>query len=146
MLVVPMFHANAWGAPYAAAMVGSKLVLPGPFLDGQSVYELMRDERVTFSMGVPTVWMMLFGYLDEHPEIDPRALALASVGIGGSAMSCAMLERFENDFGVEVLQGWGMTETSPDRRHRQAAAQTRRICGRRPNQGQAEAGSRRLGC
>jgi fatty-acyl-CoA synthase len=113
MLVVPMFHANAWGAPYAAAMVGSKLVLPGPFLDGQSVYELMRDERVTFSMGVPTVWMMLFGYLDEHPEIDPRTLALASVGIGGSAMSRAMLERFENDFGVEVLQGWGMTETSP---------------------------------
>ena len=113
MLIVPMFHANAWGAPYAAAMVGSKLVLPGPFLDGQSVFEIMRDERVTFSMGVPTVWLMLFAYLDEHPELDPRSLALERVGVGGAALSRAMLERFERDFGVRVVQGWGMTETSP---------------------------------
>jgi fatty-acyl-CoA synthase len=113
MLIVPMFHANAWGAPYAAAMVGAKLVLPGPFLDGRSVFEIMRDERVTFSMGVPTIWLMLFAYLDEHPDLDPRTLALERIGIGGAALSRAMLERFEDDFGVEVIQGWGMTETSP---------------------------------
>jgi len=113
MLIVPMFHANAWGTPYAAAMVGARLVLPGPHLDGRSVYELMRDERVTFSQGVPTVWLMLFQYLDANPGIDPRALGLKRVGIGGAAVSRAMLERFEQGFGVEVTQGWGMTETSP---------------------------------
>ncbi|MDT7837264.1 3-(methylthio)propionyl-CoA ligase [Aquabacterium sp. OR-4] len=113
MLIVPMFHANAWGTPYAAAMVGTKLVLPGPHLDGASVYALMRDERVTFSQGVPTVWMMLFGYVDANPGLDPRELGLKRVGIGGAAVSRAMLERFETQFGAEVVQGWGMTETSP---------------------------------
>ena len=113
MLIVPMFHANAWGTPYAAAMVGTRLVLPGPHLDGQSVYELMAQEKVTFSQGVPTVWLMLFQYLDAHPELDPKALGLRRVGIGGAAVSRAMLERFEQQFGAEVVQGWGMTETSP---------------------------------
>jgi len=113
MLIVPMFHANAWGAPYGAAMVGARLVLPGPHLDGASVWALMDQERVTFSQGVPTVWLMLFQYLDQHPELDPRQLALRRVGIGGSAVPRAMLERFEQQFGAEVVQGWGMTETSP---------------------------------
>jgi fatty-acyl-CoA synthase len=113
MLIVPMFHANAWGTPYAAAMVGCRLVLPGPHLDGQSVYTLMRDERVTFSQGVPTVWLMLFQYLDANPDIDPRKLGIKRIGIGGAAVPRAMLERFENQFGAEVVQGWGMTETSP---------------------------------
>lgn len=113
MLIVPMFHANAWGAPYAAAMVGAKLVLPGPHLDGESVYNLMRDEKVTFSQGVPTVWMMLFQYLDKNPQLDPRSLGVNRIGIGGAAVSRAVLERFENKFGAEVVQGWGMTETSP---------------------------------
>jgi fatty-acyl-CoA synthase len=113
MLIVPMFHANAWGTPYAAAMVGCRLVLPGPHLDGQSVYTLMREERVTFSQGVPTVWLMLFQYLDANPDIDPRALGIKRIGIGGAAVPRAMLERFENQFGAEVVQGWGMTETSP---------------------------------
>jgi len=113
MLIVPMFHANAWGAPYAAAMVGARLVLPGPHLDGQSVYNLMRDERVTFSQGVPTVWMMLFQYLDQNPQLDPRSLGVKRIGIGGAAVSRAVLERFEKQFGAEVVQGWGMTETSP---------------------------------
>ncbi len=113
MLIVPMFHANAWGAPYAAAMVGAKLVLPGPHLDGESVYNLMRDEKVTFSQGVPTVWMMLFQYLDKNPQLDPRTLGVKRIGIGGAAVSRAVLERFENGFGAEVVQGWGMTETSP---------------------------------
>jgi fatty-acyl-CoA synthase len=113
MLVVPMFHANAWGTPYAAAMVGAKLVLPGPHLDGESVFNLMRDEKVTFSQGVPTVWLMLFQYLDKHPELDPRTLGVKRIGVGGAALSRAMLERFEQHFGAEISQGWGMTETSP---------------------------------
>ena len=113
MLIVPMFHANAWGAPYAAAMVGAKLVLPGPHLDGESVYNLMRDEKVTFSQGVPTVWMMMFQYLDKNPQLDPRTLGVKRIGIGGAAVSRAVLERFEGQFGAEVVQGWGMTETSP---------------------------------
>jgi fatty-acyl-CoA synthase len=108
-----MFHANAWGAPYGAAMVGAKLVLPGQFLDGKSVYELIRDEKVTFSQGVPTVWLMFFQYLDANPDLDTAALSLKRVGIGGAAVSRAMLERFEGQLGVEVVQGWGMTETSP---------------------------------
>ena len=113
MLIVPMFHANAWGTPYAAAMAGTRLVLPGPHLDGASVYQLMKDERVTFSQGVPTVWLMLFQHVDAHPGLDPKELGLKRVGIGGSAVPRAMLERFENQFGAEVVQGWGMTETSP---------------------------------
>jgi fatty-acyl-CoA synthase len=113
LLIVPMFHANAWGAPYAAAMVGAKLVLPGPHLDGESIFKLMQQERVTFSQGVPTVWLMLFQYLDAHPELDPKTLGVKRVGIGGAAVSRAMLARFEQQFGAEVVQGWGMTETSP---------------------------------
>ncbi|MDT5108404.1 MAG: 3-(methylthio)propionyl---CoA ligase, partial [Mycobacterium sp.] len=113
LLIVPMFHANGWGTPYAAPLVGARLVLPGPHLDGKSVYELMKQERVNFAQGVPTVWMMLFSYLDEHPELDPRDIGLSYVGVGGAAMSQGMLERFERDFGAEVMQGWGMTETSP---------------------------------
>lgn len=113
LLVVPMFHANAWGMPYAAAMAGSQLVLPGPHMDGANIHALMRDERVTFSQAVPTVWLMLFQYLDQNPQLDPRALGLKRIGVGGAAVPQAMLERFEGQFGVEVVQGWGMTETSP---------------------------------
>jgi fatty-acyl-CoA synthase len=113
LLVVPMFHANAWGTPYAAAMVGAKLVMPGPHLDGESVYALMKQQGVNFTQGVPTVWMMLFAYLDEHPEIDPREIGLQWAGSGGSALPAKMIERFARDFGSEAGQGWGMTETSP---------------------------------
>jgi len=113
MVIVPMFHANAWGTPYSAAIAGCKLVLPGAHLDGKNVYEAMRDEGVTFSQGVPTVWLMLFDYLDKHPEIDPAELLLERIGTGGSALPRAMLERFENQMGVQAQQGWGMTETSP---------------------------------
>ncbi|MGJ7528330.1 3-(methylthio)propionyl-CoA ligase [Variovorax sp. GB1P17] len=113
LLAVPMFHANAWGMPYAAAMTGMKLVMPGPHMDGQSLYELMRDEKVGFSQAVPTIWMMLFQYFDAHPEIDTRALGLQRIGVGGAATPRAMIERFERDFGADFVQGWGMTETSP---------------------------------
>ncbi|GAB3218451.1 long-chain-fatty-acid--CoA ligase [Mycolicibacterium hippocampi] len=113
LLVVPMFHANAWGTPYTAAMVGATLVMPGPHLDGESVYSLMKSEGVNQSQGVPTVWMMLFSYLDEHPEIDPHELGLRIAGTGGAALPQSMIERFDRDFGAESMQGWGMTETSP---------------------------------
>ncbi|HSV53047.1 MAG TPA: long-chain-fatty-acid--CoA ligase [Burkholderiaceae bacterium] len=113
LLAVPMFHANAWGMPYSAPLVGAKLVLPGPRLDGDNMYELMRDERVTFSQAVPTVWLMFFQYLDAHPELNVRDLKLRTVGVGGAALPRTMLERFERDYGITVVQGWGMTETSP---------------------------------
>jgi fatty-acyl-CoA synthase len=113
LVVVPMFHANAWGSPYTAPMVGARLVLPGPHLDGESIYQLMRDEHVNISQGVPTVWMMLFSYLDEHPEIDAHEIDLQYACVGGAALSASMIERFERDFGADSVQGWGMTETSP---------------------------------
>lgn len=113
LLAVPMFHANAWGMPYATAMAGAKVVMPGPNLDGKSLYELMRDEQVTFSQAVPTVWLMLFQYLDAHPELDARTLGVKTMAGGGAATPRAMIERFERDFGADYIQGWGMTETSP---------------------------------
>ena len=113
LLVVPMFHANAWGAPYAAPMCGAKLVLPGPALDGRSIYELMQAERVTFALGVPTVWLSLFGHVDAAGLEPKRDLALTRVVIGGSAAPRAMCERFATQFGAFVLHAWGMTEMSP---------------------------------
>jgi fatty-acyl-CoA synthase len=108
--VVPMFHANAWGVPYAAAMSGAALVLPGAQLDGRSLYELFEAERVTISLGVPTVWFGLLKHLDDNGL---RLSTLARTLIGGSAVPLAMIEAFESRYGVEVLQGWGMTELSP---------------------------------
>ncbi|MEH6477080.1 MAG: 3-(methylthio)propionyl-CoA ligase [Sneathiella sp.] len=108
--VVPMFHANAWGIPYAAAMSGAKMVMPGAQMDGKSVYELMEQEGVTLSAGVPTVWLMLLGYVKEN------GLKFSSMNrtvIGGSAAPRSMIETFINDFGVDVVHAWGMTETSP---------------------------------
>ena len=113
LLVVPMFHVNAWGMPYAGAMAGAKLVMPGPGLDGRSVYELLRDERVTLALGVPTVWLMLLQYV-EAAGVDPQQdLALRRVVIGGSAAPRAMSDKFEKQFGAFVLHAWGMTEMSP---------------------------------
>ncbi len=110
--IVPMFHANAWGLPYAAPMSGSKLVLPGPKLDGESVYQLLADEAVTMTAGVPTVWLMLLQYLEKNGKtLD----ALERVVIGGSAAARAMIEAFQQKVGprVRVVHAWGMTETSP---------------------------------
>ncbi|MGB3070076.1 MAG: 3-(methylthio)propionyl-CoA ligase [Ottowia sp.] len=108
--VVPMFHVNAWGMPYSAAMVGAKLVFPGPALDGKSVYELMEAEKVTFAAGVPTVWQMLLGYMSTN---DLRFSTLTRTVIGGSACPPAMIESFNKNYGVDVLHAWGMTEMSP---------------------------------
>jgi 3-(methylthio)propionyl---CoA ligase len=108
--VVPMFHVNAWGLPYTAAMVGAKLVFPGVSLDGKSLYELFETERATFTCGVPTVWQGLLAHVEQHGL---RFHHLKRVGIGGSACPPAMLDAFERRHGIDVLHGWGMTETSP---------------------------------
>ena len=108
--VVPMFHVNAWGLPYSAAMVGCKLVFPGPALDGKSVYELMEGEKVTFAAGVPTVWQMLLGHVAQNKL---KFSTLKRTVIGGSACPPAMIDTFRNDYGVDVLHAWGMTEMSP---------------------------------
>jgi fatty-acyl-CoA synthase len=110
LLIVPMYHANAWGVVYSAPMVGAKLVLPGPRLDGASVYELMEREQVTYSSGVPTVWQMLLQHVQ---STGAKFSTLKRITVGGSACSPALINTFENYYGIEVLQGWGMTETSP---------------------------------
>ena len=111
LVIVPLFHANAWGIPYAAAMSGTKLVFPGMAMDGKNIHELLDKEKVTFSAGVPTVWLMLFGYLDQHPEL--KLPDLKAVVIGGSAAPRAMIQRFHDQFGARVIHAWGMTEMSP---------------------------------
>jgi fatty-acyl-CoA synthase len=113
LLVVPMFHVNGWGLPYSAAMSGAKLVLPGPALDGASLYALMKEERVTLALGVPTVWLMLFQHVEASGADPKRDLALRRVIIGGSAAPRAMSEKFEAAFGAFVVHAWGMTEMSP---------------------------------
>jgi len=108
--VVPMFHVNAWGIPYSAAMTGAKLVFPGAALDGASVYELMEKEKVTLSAGVPTVWLALLNHMKQHGL---KFSTMKSTVIGGSACPPAMIKTFRDDFGVTVLHAWGMTEMSP---------------------------------
>ncbi|UUZ68237.1 fatty-acid--CoA ligase [Polaromonas sp. P2-4] len=108
--VVPMFHVNAWGIPYSAALTGAKLVFPGPGLDGKSVYELIEAEKVTYAAGVPTVWQMMLGHMK------PAGLKFSTLKrtvIGGSACPPTMIHAFQEDYGVEVLHAWGMTEMSP---------------------------------
>jgi 3-(methylthio)propionyl---CoA ligase len=108
--VVPMFHVNAWGLPYIACLTGAKLVLPGPGLDGKSLYELFESEKVTFSAGVPTVWQGLLAYTDSNQL---KFSAMKRTVIGGSACPPAMIKKFDLEYGVRVIQGWGMTEMSP---------------------------------
>ena len=108
--VVPMFHVNAWGLPYAAAMTGAKMVFPGGALDGKSVYELLESEKVSFAAGVPTVWQMLLGHMQAGGL---RFSTLKRTVIGGSACPPAMIAAFNDQYGVEVLHAWGMTEMSP---------------------------------
>ncbi|WP_374666993.1 3-(methylthio)propionyl-CoA ligase [Ramlibacter sp.] len=108
--VVPMFHVNAWGIPYSAALTGCKLVFPGGALDGKSVYELIEAEGVTYAAGVPTVWQMLLGHMKPGGL---RFSTLKRTVIGGSACPPAMIDAFREEYGVEVLHAWGMTEMSP---------------------------------
>jgi fatty-acyl-CoA synthase len=107
---VPMFHVNAWGLPYIACMVGAKLVLPGPRLDGQSLHELMESEGVTVTAGVPTIWQGLLAYLVESGR---KFSTLTRTIIGGAACAPALMRTIQEQFGVDVIHAWGMTETSP---------------------------------
>ncbi len=108
--VVPMFHVNAWGLPYSAAMTGAKMVFPGPAMDGKSIFDLIESENVTFAAGVPTVWQMMLGHMQQGGL---RFSTLKRTVIGGSACPPAMIAAFNDDYGVEVLHAWGMTEMSP---------------------------------
>ena len=108
--VVPMFHVNAWGIPYASAMFGAKLILPGPLMDGASIYELIDLEKPDLLMGVPTVWLGLLQYLNEtNQTLDSVSTAL----VGGSAAPRTMIQEFEEKHNVFLMHGWGMTEMSP---------------------------------
>jgi len=108
--VVPMFHVNAWGIPYSAALTGAKLVFPGSGMDGKSIYELIEGEGVTYAAGVPTVWQMLLTHMKANGL---KFSSLNRTVIGGSACPPAMIQTFMEDYGVEVLHAWGMTEMSP---------------------------------
>jgi fatty-acyl-CoA synthase len=110
--VVPMFHANAWGLPYAAVMTGARLVMPGPHLDPASLVDLFVRERVTLTAGVPTIWMGVQQLLDANPG----ALDLSSLRamfIGGAAVPQSMIEAFEKRHGLHIVHAWGMTEMAP---------------------------------
>jgi fatty-acyl-CoA synthase len=110
--VVPMFHANAWGYPYLATMQGAKLVYPGPHLDPESLLELMVEEKVAWAAGVPTIWMGILGLLDANPGKWDLSHMKAML-VGGSAVPRAMIAGYESRHGLKIVQGWGMTETSP---------------------------------
>ena len=116
--VVPMFHVNSWGLPYAAPIVGASLVMPGAKLDGASLWELMEAEQVTASWGVPTVWLGLRAEIDKRGQ---APAALDQVVIGGSAAPRSMIEGFETR-GIDVCHAWGMTEMSPVGTHGQLSA------------------------
>jgi fatty-acyl-CoA synthase len=110
MPVVPMFHVNAWGLPYSCAIVGCKLVMPGPHMDGKSLYELFEGEGVTFSAGVPTIWLGLLTYVKANGL---KFSTFKRTVIGGSACPPAMMATLIDDYGVDVIHAWGMTEMSP---------------------------------
>ncbi len=110
LVVVPMFHANAWGLAFGLPMVGAQMVMPGPHMDGASIATQLNDERCTFAAAVPTIWSMLLGHLK---STGAQLEHLKEVVIGGSAAPRSMIETFDRDYGVKVLHAWGMTEMSP---------------------------------
>jgi fatty-acyl-CoA synthase len=110
--VVPMFHANAWGYPYLAAMIGCKLVFPGPYLDPESLLKDFVEEKVTWTAGVPTIWLGLLQLLDANPGKWDLS-HMQGMLVGGSAVPRAMIAAYKERHGLNVVQGWGMTETSP---------------------------------
>jgi acyl-CoA synthetase (AMP-forming)/AMP-acid ligase II len=114
LVVVPLFHANAWSIPYSAAMSGSKLVLPGPKLDPESIHLLLEQEGCTQAGGIPTIWLNYLAWLEANPSrLDRSRLKLRQVFAGGTAPPRATIEKFRDMLGVFLLHVWGMTETSP---------------------------------
>jgi fatty-acyl-CoA synthase len=111
LLVVPMFHANAWGLPYAATLVGSALVLPGPRLDAVSLLDLIEAERVTTSAGVPTAWMGVLQALDAEPDRWDLG-SVRELIVGGAAAPRSLMQNLESH-GLKAVHAWGMTEISP---------------------------------
>lgn len=109
--IVPMFHANAWGLPYAALMAGADLVMPDRFLDGASLIDLIETHRPTIAGAVPTIWNDVMNCLEKNPGHDISSLRI--VGCGGSAVPVSMMRIFQERYGVHIRQAWGMTETSP---------------------------------
>lgn len=108
--VVPMFHVNAWGTPYCAAMTGARLVFPGAGLDGPNLWELIRKEKPELLLGVPTVWLALLNHMD---SIGEKLESVGRVVVGGSAAPLAMIEKFDKDHDAFLVHAWGMTEMSP---------------------------------
>jgi fatty-acyl-CoA synthase len=108
--IVPMFHANGWGIPFAAVMTGSRIVLTGRHLQPHDIAELIQNERVTFTAGVPTIWMTLYSYLESHPH---DLSSLRAVVVAGSAMPRQFIEWYEKKYRVPFRLAWGMTETTP---------------------------------
>ena len=108
--IVPMFHANGWGIPFAAVMTGARIVFSGRQLQPADIARLIQNERVTFTAGVPTIWMSLYGYLEDHPH---DLSSLRTVVCAGSAMPRQFIEWYEKKYGVRFLLAWGMTETTP---------------------------------
>ncbi len=114
LLCAPLFHVNCWGIPFAAAGTGAKMVLPGMKMDGASLFELIRDEAVTFCGAVPTVWLNLFAWMEQNLNTtDQRGLKLKRVLSGGSAVPRVVIEKAHEYFGATMLHAWGMTEMSP---------------------------------
>ncbi|MDE2400163.1 MAG: fatty-acid--CoA ligase [Burkholderiales bacterium] len=110
MPVVPMFHVNAWGLPYTGALIGCKLVMPGHHLDGASLYELMEKEGVTYSAGVPTIWLGLINHVKQNKL---QFSTFRRTVVGGAACPPAMIRTLEDELDVQVIHAWGMTEMSP---------------------------------
>ena len=110
--VVPMFHVNAWGTPYTAALVGAKLVFPGPHLDAKNLLALMAQEKVTLAAGVPTAWLAVLDALDRDPKAHDLS-ALRALVVGGAAAPPAMIEAYDRRHGIKVVHAWGMTEMTP---------------------------------
>jgi acyl-CoA synthetase (AMP-forming)/AMP-acid ligase II len=114
LVVVPLFHANAWGVPFAAALCGAKLVLPGPRLDPESIFMLLEQEGCSVAGGIPTIWLNFLAWLEAtQPPLDLSGLKLKRVFAGGTAPPRATIEKFRDLLGVFLLHVWGMTETSP---------------------------------
>ena len=110
LVIVPMFHANAWGIPYTAFMAGSDLIMPERYLQAEPLARMFAEHRPTMSLGVPTIWNDLLRYSETHP-VDLSSVRMLTAG--GAAVPRSLIEAYDKRFGVKIAQGWGMTETSP---------------------------------